>query len=73
MNNETPSSLIAAAPDLLKALVLMEKAQAHIEGLPMFPTTHATEAARFKLFDARQAARAAIAKATGIPAPGATP
>lgn len=56
---------VASKRELLEALELMEKAQAHIDGLPMFPTTHATEGARFKLFDARQAARASIAKATG--------
>lgn len=51
--------------ELLEALKLMESVQVQIDELPMFPSSHATESIRFKLFDARTSARAAIAKATG--------
>lgn len=59
------AALRVKADALKDALDLMEEAQAYIDGLPMFQTTHATETARFKLLDARLAARAAIANYTG--------
>jgi len=57
--------LIAAAPELLEALNQLVKAEQRAANLSFCADTYAQESVRFQMYDAMQAAQAAIAKATG--------